>query len=458
VVSGAGTLSAASGEQLELSGGGTFAGAMTGAGKVLVAKAITLSAGASLSTAELLAEANVTLASVTVTNTAADHVVLYASTGSTVTLGATGTGSFTNLGTLVAEDTGTAVVSAPFVNNGLAEVTAGTLVISGALSGTGKLSTASGTVLDLKSGGTLSQAISGAGTLQLDGATYSLSANTVTTGTVKVDAGAGLSGHGTLTGALADAGVVTASGGTLLDSGALSGAGTLSAASGEELEVSGGGTFSGAITGAGKVVVAKSVTLGAGASLSASSLIAEANVTLASASVTNTASDRFALYATTGTTVTLAGTGTFTNLGTFQAEEPGSAVVSTAFTNSGTVSALSGTLSFLSSVAGTGTMDISAGATLSLELGTGSGQVVDFLSTTGVTDLFNPLDFAGTIKGFGGSDQVFLENTTYTSFGFTNNLLTVKDGSSTVASLKITETSNHFSLTNEDSGVLIKFT
>jgi hypothetical protein len=459
-LSGAGTLSAVSGEELEVSGGGSFAGAISGAGKVVVAKAITLSAGATLSTAELLAEANVTLASVSVTNTAADHVVLYASTGTTVTLGATGTGAFTNLGTFVAEDTGTALISAPFVNDGLAEVTAGTLVIAGALSGTGKLSTSAGTVLDLKSGGTLSQGISGAGTLQLDGATYSLSANTVTTGTVKVDAGAGLSGHGTLTGALAVSGMVTASGGTLLESGALSGTGTLSAASGEELEESGGGTFAGAITGAGKVVVAKAITLDAGASLSTASLIAEANLTLASVSLTNTAADRFVLYASTGGTVALGatGTGAFINQGSFVAEEPGSAVVSAAFTNSGTVSAQAGTLSFIASVGGTGTMDISAAATLSLELGAGSGQVVDFLSTSGALDLTNPLDFTGTIKGFGSSDQVFLENTTFTSFGYSNNILTIKDGTSTVASLNITETSNHFSLTNETHGVLITFT
>jgi len=84
--------------------------------------------------------------------------------------------------------------------------------------------------------------------------------------------------------------------------------------------------------------------------------------------------------------------------------------------------------------------------------------VVDFLSTSGALDLTNPLDFTGTIKGFGSSDQVFLENTTFTSFGYSNNILTIKDGTSTVASLNITETSNHFSLTNETHGVLITFT
>jgi hypothetical protein len=458
-LSGSGTVSAASGQTLDLAGGGTFSGAITGVGTVFLGGPTTLDAGASLSAFSVIAGANVTLASASVTNTAADHFALYALRGTTVALSATGTGAFTNLGTLVAEEPGTAVVSARLVNDGLTEVTAGTLVIAGALSGTGKLSAASGTLLDLKSGGTLTEAISGAGELQLNGA-YSLSADNITIATVKVDVGARLSGHGTLTGALVDSGVVVASGGTLLDSGALSGGGTLSAASGEALELAHGGTFAGAITGAGEVIFGGATTLHAGATLSASSLVAQANVTLASVGVTNTAADRFVLDANSGTKVTLGatGSGAFTNLGSFVAGAPGSAVVNAKFINNGTVSAQSGTLSFLSSVAGTGAMDVSSTGTLSLELGAGSGQVVDFLANKGVLDLFNPLDFAGAIKGFSSSDQVFLENTTFTSFGYANNTLTVKDGSATVASLHFAGSSNSFSLANASHGVLITFT
>ena len=112
---------------------------------------------------------------------------------------------------------------------------------------------------------------------------------------------------------------------------------------------------------------------------------------------------------------------------------------------------------FQGTVAGTGTLDLGTAGTLSLGLGAGSGQVVDFLGATGVLDLSNPLDFAGTINGFGGSDQIFLANTTFTTFGYSSGLLTVKNGSATVAHLKITESSNLFSLTSENHGVLITF-
>ncbi len=359
------------------------------------------------------------------------------------------------------EMTGSGTISAASIANaGQINASGGTLVVAGAQSGAGMLSAASGAVIELTSGGPLTQSISGAGTLQLHGATYSVSGKNITIGTVKVDAGAGLSGNGTLTGALLDSGVVTASGATLLVDGALSGAGTISASTNQEIELAKGGTFAGAITGAGKVILAGATTLGAGAQLSTSSLIAEANVTLASASVTNTAADRFVLYASTGATVTLAatGTGALTNLGTLVAEEPGTAVVSAPITNAGTISAQLGTFSFLSDVAGKGTIDLSATGTLSLELGTGSGQVVDFLATTGVMDLFNPLDFAGTITGFHGSDQIFLENTTFTADTYANNILTVSDNGTTVASLHFTGSSNAFSLTSETHGVLITFT
>jgi hypothetical protein len=152
-----------------------------------------------------------------------------------------------------------------------------------------------------------------------------------------------------------------------------------------------------------------------------------------------------------------AGTGAFTNAGSLVANGAGTASISAPFTNTGTVSALSGTLAFLGTVAGTGTLDVGAGATLSLGLGAASGQGVNFLAATGVLDLAHPLDFSGSIADFGHSDQIFLTNTTETAFSFSNNLLTVKDGAAAVANLNITESSNLFTLTNEHHGVLITF-
>jgi hypothetical protein len=175
--------------------------------------------------------------------------------------------------------------------------------------------------------------------------------------------------------------------------------------------------------------------------------------------VTNSAGHVFDITAASASTVTLGsvGTGVFTNAGQLVANGAGTASVSGSFTNTGTVSALSGTLAFLGTIAGTGTLNVGAAATLSLGLGAASGQGVDFLSTTGVLDLAHPLDFAGSIAGFGHSDQIFLTNATETAFSFSNNLLTVKDGAATVASLNISESSNLFTLTNEHHGVLITF-
>jgi hypothetical protein len=175
--------------------------------------------------------------------------------------------------------------------------------------------------------------------------------------------------------------------------------------------------------------------------------------------LTNNTGDIFYLAPASGSTVKLGstGTGAFTNAGSLVASGDGTATVSAPFTNSGIVSALSGTLSFLSTVNGAGTLDIGTAGTLSLGLGAASGQVADFLGTHGVLDLANPLDFVGTITGFGGSDQIFLENTTYTTFGYSNNILTVKDGSTTEASLHFTGSSNSFSLATEAHGILITF-
>ncbi len=56
---------------------------------------------------------------------------------------------------------------------------------------------------------------------------------------------------------------------------------------------------------------------------------------------------------------------------------------------------------------------------------------MDFLASTEALDLSCPLDFAGTINGFGGSDSIFMANTSFTGSSFSNNLLTVKQGTTT---------------------------
>ena len=460
-LSGAGTLSAASGSVLKSTGGGSFAGAITGAGEVVIAGATTLNAGASLSVANLVETANLTLSGVSVTNAASHSFSITEGSGATVTLRSTGTGSFTNAGSLLIDGSGTALILGPLIDQGTISVTSGTLQVNGPLSGSGSLAIGAGAQALLTAGGTLTEKISGAGRLILGGGgTYKVNNANVTAGTVQVNSPSVLSGTGTLAHAVADNGTVTASAGKLLIDGAVSGIGTLSAGAAAVLDLAGGGSFAGAISGAGTVTLAGTTTLHAGATLSASDVIVTSELELAGVAVTNAAGHIFALTAaSTASTATLySGTGgAFTNAGSLIANGAGTASISGAFTNSGTVSALGGTLSFLSSVGGTGALDVGTAGTLSLGLGASSGQTVDFLGTTGVLDLSNPLDFVGKIAGFGGSDEIFLKNTAFTTFSFSNNLLTVKDGSTTVASLHITESSNHFSLTNTSHGVLITF-
>jgi hypothetical protein len=457
-LSGGGTLSAASGSVLDIAGGASFAGAITGAGTVDLAGVTTLNAGASLSAADVIESSSLTLAGVKITNASADTYAMTASSGTTISLARTGAGSFTNNGTLLVNGAGTARITAPLVDAGTIEVTAGNLQIAGALSGTGGLAIGAGTTADITAAGALTEAVSGAGKLILGGA-HTLAGAGVTVATVQVGVGSALSGSGSLTGAALDSGTLAASGGTLAVGGKVSGNGTLSAGAGAVLDLAGGGSFAGAITGAGTIALAGATTLDAGAKLLASDIVETANLTLAGVAVTNAVGDSFAITASTATTVTLgsSGTGSFTNAGSLVANGAGTAQIKAPFTNSGTVSALSGTMSFLGSIGGTGTLDVGAAGTLSLGLGAASGQTVDFLASTGALDLSHPLDFAGTINGFGGSDSIFLANTSFTGFSFANDLLTVKHGTTTVASLNITESSNMFSLTSESSGVLITF-
>ena len=76
-----------------------------------------------------------------------------------------------------------------------------------------------------------------------------------------------------------------------------------------------------------------------------------------------------------------------------------------------------------------------ATGTLSLLAGASIGQTVDFLGGTGLVDLTKPIDFLGTIAGFGASDQIDLVKTLETGYNFSGGVLTVMDGSKVEASI-----------------------
>jgi hypothetical protein len=111
------------------------------------------------------------------------------------------------------------------------------------------------------------------------------------------------------------------------------------------------------------------------------------------------------------------------------------------------------------SVQGTGTLDIQAQAALSLT-GAATGQLADFLATTGLLDLNSPAAFHGLIAGFGGADAIDLIATAATGETFSQGVLSIDNGSKVVASLRLegSYTTSDFHLSNDGlGGTMITF-
>jgi fibronectin-binding autotransporter adhesin len=416
VVSGAGTLSAASGATLDLTHGGALTEAVTGAGSLKLdgATPYTLANATVFTVAALAVDAGVTLS---------------------------GTGKITSAVT----DTGKIIASG------------GTLTLGGPVSGAGLLQTVAGATLDLTAGGTLTNVMSGAGTLEIGGA-YTLGATVPNMTGLAIDAAGSVSGNGTLASIVADSGLLSAGTGALKLTKAVSGAGTLSSGAGGTLNLAGGGTFGGTLAGTGTITITTAMSLGGGASLSAANILATASIgAVSGATITENAGSGLALMSMAGQTLQLGsvGTETFINAGTLAATGAGlSNVVASSFTNTGLTSVSGGTLSLLGTVtnsgtlvasggllsvshllSGTGTLQIGATGTASLLLGAVSGQVVNFEAGSGALDLTGATHFAGLIEDFGASDVIDLVNTAETNFTYSGSILTVLNGSTTVASL-----------------------
>ncbi len=83
----------------------------------------------------------------------------------------------------------------------------------------------------------------------------------------------------------------------------------------------------------------------------------------------------------------------------------GAGAITAAITNSGAIGAFSGTLAITGAITGTGTLSDSNGE-LMLNGSVGSGQTFDFIDAHSTLYLSDPLDFAGTIAGFGTGDTI----------------------------------------------------
>jgi hypothetical protein len=408
-LTGGGTLSVGAGASLSIAGATSFNGLVNGAGTVKFNGATTLNAGAALDAAKIVATNNITLgAGENLANLAGDKFTLTATApkgtphrAQIEMKGASGD-VFANAGTVLANGTGSESFAVAVTNTGSISATSGTLSFLSTFAGTGQVSASSGAVIDFL------------------GAT----------------------------------------------------------------------TFAGAIGGAGTIRFDDDVTLNKGATITAANLVQTANLTLgAGESITNKAGNSYTLTAGTApganpphrAQITVNGNAgdTFSNAGSIVANGSGSVTVDVAFVNSGTTLISAGSMTFMgaatnngtidaaggaalfgTAVAGTGTLAVYATGTLSLLAGAGTGQTVDFLAGTGLVDLTAPLDFAGTVAGFGGSDVIDLIATPETGFSYAGNVLTVTNGSTEVAAIKFAGTyqQSDFSLGSDgNGGTLIKF-
>ena len=344
-------------------------------------------------------------------------------------------------------------------DSGTIAVSGGKLSVKGVFAGAGAVTIAAGSTLDLFDGAALSQAISGAGTLQLDGTKpYTLAAGAVLApGVLKIDSGATLTGAGTIESRFSDLGSLSASGGTLTLEGIVSGNGGLAAAAGATLDFAGGGTITGTIGGAGTVVFASALTFDVGAHLSAAHVTDQGDLKLAAGvSITNASGDDFTLHTGSQAALTVSGSGAdkFTNMGSLASGGLGTADVTLALVNSGIVSVGSGALAFLGAVTnngtmsatgaeltiattmgGTGTVDIGTHGTVSLRAGSVAGQTVNFQSGSSLLALTEPANFGGMLAGFGSGDRIDLVDTAATGLSFAGGVLTVTQTGGAAASL-----------------------
>jgi hypothetical protein len=336
-LSGAGALLADAGATLELAGGGSFAGSIGGAGTVLIDSDTMLTQGATISAANIVQTAQVTLgASESLTNNAGS-VFTMTSTNvpgerhrAQIEMNGAAGDSLNNAGMLVANGSGLEVIAIAFANSGVVEVTAGELALNKGMTGGGTLAVSAGALLSISGASSFSGLVNGAGTVKFNGATtfnvgaaldaakivatnnltlaagenptnlagdkFTLTATAPlgvrhraqiemkgATGDTFANAGTVLA-NGTGTEAFGVAvtstGSISATAGTLTFLNTFGGSGQVSASAGAVIDFTGATTFAGTMSGAGTLRFDGDVTLNAGATLTAATVVETGNLTL----------------------------------------------------------------------------------------------------------------------------------------------------------------------------------
>src|SRR5208282_1987242 len=122
-----------------------------------------------------------------------------------------------------------------------------------------------------------------------------------------------------------------------------------------------------------------------------------------------------------------------------------------------TIDVAGGALDFTSAIAagsGAGNFDIGGAGIVVFGGAVDAGHSITFTSGAGVLALGAPGQFAPTIDGFSKGDTIDLLHTAVTSLSFANNVLTIMNGSTNVATLDITGnyTTSDFTLASDNNG------
>jgi len=139
-------------------------------------------------------------------------------------------------------------------------------------------------------------------------------------------------------------------------------------------------------------------------------------------------------------------------------------IIANVITNNGTITAKSNhtlTIEISGSIQGTGLLEITNNTTLTLDGPVGSGQTVQFDIGNGPAPklvLNDPSHFQGQITGFQGSDTIDLPTIHFdsgTTATFTGGILTIKEGTTTVAAITFVGSPNLKIASDGHGGTLI---
>ena len=120
-----------------------------------------------------------------------------------------------------------------------------------------------------------------------------------------------------------------------------------------------------------------------------------------------------------------------------------------------TLAADGGELTFKQAITGTGALDAGAGGTLAVDASAASSLSMAFTGAGATLDLASPSTFAAAISGFAASDVIELVGIRATGVTLgSNDVLTVKNGSATVATLQLigSYTGDTFSVAKDEGG------